>query len=298
VSNGFDDQLGEALPSLALFDHVLVRARIGAKTYYLDATDYGQRTLDELEATPFTQGLPLRQHANLEKLVSPLPARPMRDASIVWDAAKGIDGEIPYEATLRLRDEAASATRAKLDASSDPKEFEKGLKEMLPGIANDDLVIKEKIPDAPDGSFVVRFAGTAAMDWSPFEGEKDSRFQFSHSVVHWDADFERKEGPGKDMPVSLGAGRYWEHLTETVILPNGGKGYDVDGTQLQKTVAGSTVSRSLKKEGDRITMVSDFRHVKREISAEEARTGQAELEKINDDWAYIVGPKFKKKPSK
>lgn len=297
VSNGFDDQLGEGLPSLALFDHVLVRAKIGGKTYYLDATDYGQRTLDELEATPFTQGLPLQRQASLEKLVSPLPAQPMREASIIWNAAKGIDGDIPYEATLTLRGEAAAETRAKLDAATDPKEFEKGLKEMLPGISNDDLVIKEKVPEASDGSFIVRFAGNAAMDWAPFEGERDSRYQFSHSVVHWDADFERKEGPGKDLPVSLGAGRYWEHMTETIILPNGGKGYSIDGTPLQKSVAGSTMSRVLKKEGDRITMVSDFRHVTREITAEEARTGQAELEKLNDDWAYIVGPRFKKKSS-
>jgi hypothetical protein len=298
VSNGFDDQLGDALPSLALFDHVLVRAKIGAKTYYLDATDYGQRTLDELEATPFTQGLPLHKDGSLEKLTSPLPTQPMREASLVWDATKGVEGKIPYEATLTLRGDAASETRAKLDAATDMKEFEKGLKEMLPGVANDDLVIKDKVPDAPDGTFVVRFAGTAEMDWSPFKGEKDSRFQFSHSVVHWDADFDRKEGPGKDMPVSLGAGRYWEHMTETVILPNGGKHYEVDGTPLQKTIAGSLMSRTLKKEGDRITMVSDFRHLKREITAEEARTGQAELAKLNDDWAYIVGPPLKKKKSR
>jgi transglutaminase-like putative cysteine protease len=298
VSSGFDDQLGEALPSLALFDHVLVRAKIGGKAYYLDATDYGQRTLEELEATPFTQGLPLRKQAGLEKLVSPLPGKPMREATLVWNAAKGTDGKIPYEATLTLRGDAASETRAKLDAATDVKEFEKGLKDMMPGVPNDDLVIAEKKPDGPEGTFVVRFAGNAEMDWSPFEGEKDSRFQFSHNVVHWDADFQRKEGPGKDMPVSLGAGRYWEHMTETIILPNGGKGYEIEGTQLQKSLAGSSMSRSLKKEGDRITMVSDFRHLKREISAEEARTGQEQLAKLNEDWAYVVGPPLKKKKSR
>ena len=45
-------------------------------------------------------------------------------------------------------------------------------------------------------------------------------------------------------------------------------------------------------------MVSDFRHLKREISAEEARTGQEELAKLNEDWAYVVGPPLKKKKSR
>ncbi len=84
-------------------------------------------------------------------------------------------------------------------------------------------------------------------------------------------------------------------MTETVILPDNGKGYRIEGANLSRNVAGSTLSRQLSKQDNRVTMVSDFRHHQREISAADARAAMRELEKINEDWAYIVGPPEKKK---
>ena len=294
VSVQNNDRLGEMLPSLILFDHVFVRAKIDGKSYYLDPTDYGQRTLDEVSGTPFRHGLPLRGKADLETLPELGPSAPHREATLVWDGSKGLEGEVPFEAKLVLRGSAAAEMRAKLAGATDNKKFDNELKQLMPGISNDDLEIMNKSPEAADGSFVIQFAGDAEMDWSPFEGERDTRYAFTQSTLRWDVDFDRSEGSGKDWSVFLGDSQYWERTTESVILPSGGKGYSIEAKPIEKELAGSTVARSVRKEGDRITMVADFRHLKREISAEEARAAQPLLEEIGEDFAYIVGPRVRK----
>ncbi|HEU0099714.1 MAG TPA: DUF3857 domain-containing protein [Allosphingosinicella sp.] len=294
VSSQNDDRLKEQLPSLLLFDHVLVRARIGSKTYYLDAVGYGQRTLEELAITPFSYGLPLRRGGVLEETVQGELTAPTREASIVWDGSKGLEGEIPFEATLTLRGVAAAAMRATLSGATDSAEFDTAIKGLVPRIRNQDLEILERRPEDSGGGFVVRLGGKSAMDWAPFEGRREHRYTFTQSTLEWQPDFDRSSGPGKDWPVLIGSDPHWERLTETIILPGGGEGYSLEASALDKTVAGSRITRTVSKSGARVTMVADFRHLKREISAEEARSGAPLLEEIGRDFAYVVGPRLPK----
>lgn len=295
VSHGRDDQLNAKFPSLALFDHVIVRAFVDGKTYYLDSTDYGQRVVDDVAGTPFVHGLPLRAGASLERLTQlSLPA-PTREALIVWDRSDGGDEDVPYKATLTLRGTAAAEFRAKLAGSTNAEAIDKSVKDLMPGIDNDKLKITAREPENPDGSFTVAFDGKADMDWSPSRGERQTRFTFSHSTVHWDADFKRDEGPGKDLPIKLVQTPYWERTTETVILPEVGKGFKLDSTPLDQAIAGSSMKRLLTLENGRATMVSDFRQDQREITAAEALAAKDKLDELNSNWAYIVGPKEKKK---
>lgn len=295
VSAGRDDSLDLKYPSLALFDHVITRAFIGGKTYYLDSTDYGQRILSDVAGTSFKHGLPLRASATLEKLSPIILALPTREATIVWDRTAGADTDVPYKATFTLRGAAAAEYRAKLAGSLDADEFDKSIKTIMPGIDNSELTITDRRPENPDGSFVYEFAGKGTMDWSPLSGEKASRFNFSHTTVHWDPDFKRADGPGKELPVALVDTPYWERTSETVILPNRGQGFKLDAAPLDKAIAGSTMKRVVTLAGDRATMVSDFRQDQAEITAVEARDSKDKLEALNSDWASIVGPKEKKK---
>ncbi|HYI41501.1 MAG TPA: DUF3857 domain-containing protein [Allosphingosinicella sp.] len=294
VSNQHDDRLKEQLPSLQLFDHVLVRARIGSKTYYLDAVGYGQRTLDELAITPFSHGLALRDGAALEALVQGELTAPTREFSLVWDGSKGLQGEVPFKATLTLRGTAAAAMRAKLSGATDIPQFDTGLKGMFPRIRNEDLTILEKRPDDPAGNFVVHLGGKSAMDWSPFEGQRHARYALTQSTLVWKPDFDRSTGPGKDWPVFIGNDPHWERMTETIILPDAGKGYSLESDELDKSLAGSSLRRTVTKTGEQVTMVADFRHLKREISAEEARLAAPLLEEVGRNFAYVLGPRVRK----
>jgi hypothetical protein len=289
VSAAFNEVLNERLPSLFVFDHVIVRARIGGKPYYLDATNYGQRTADELSRTSFLNGLSIDSGGELEKLLSPLPLVPLRESELVWDGRGGFERPVPFEATVTLRGETASYYRAKKVASTDKAKFETDLKNMLPGVDNEDLTLTEDLPEQPDGSYVAKFKGKAAMDWSPVEGKKGYRFQFDHSTASWNADLERDEGRYRELPVSLSV-PFFQRAREIIMLPNGGKGFKVEASRIDSNPAGAQIDRTVELQGDRVVSTEEFRHDQAEISAADARATKMQMERINLDYAYVIAP--------
>lgn len=83
VSLGGGDGMNERLPSLAAFNHVIVRTVIDGKTYWLDGTRTGDRSgLDALKPPPHRWALPVRAAgSDLEQIVVP------RSASRSWRRA-------------------------------------------------------------------------------------------------------------------------------------------------------------------------------------------------------------------
>jgi transglutaminase-like putative cysteine protease len=75
--------LGTALPALEQFDHVVVKARIGRETYWLDATDFLQGgTAANLVQAEYGFGLPVTEGgAKLEEM----PSRAMNEPSMFID---------------------------------------------------------------------------------------------------------------------------------------------------------------------------------------------------------------------
>lgn len=289
VSAAFNEVLGERLPSLAIFDHVIVRAMIGQTTYYLDATGYGQRTAEELARTEFRHGLPLVENASLEKFESPLPTTPLRESELVWNGREGFEQAVSFEATLTLRGEIAAYLRAKKAASTNSEEFATDLKNLMPGVGNDNLTLVADLPEQPDGSYVVTFKGAVEMDWSPIEGRKGYRFELDHSTARWTADFERDEGRYRDLPLELNV-PYFQRSREIILLPSGGKGFKIDAAPIDTKLPGTQISRRVELQGDRVISTSEFQHLNAEISAVEARAIKAEMENINTDFAYVVAP--------
>lgn len=289
VSNGMAGQVGELLPSMGVFDHVMVRAKLNGKMLYLDPTNYGQRTISELERTAFDRGLPLLPGATLVTIERTLPANPLREAELVWDGRQGFERKVPFTATLILRDESASAMRATKASSEDEEKFVTGLKNLLPGVSNDDLVLKSEEPERPDGTYRVTFAGSATMDWSPIDGMKGHRYELSQSTVKWDADMGRTEGSDRDLPVVY-SWPYFERSSEVILLPKEGKGFRTEGTQIDRRFAGLHVSRSLKLEGEKAVAVSTFVHEKPEVGPEAVPLLKTATGEINEQYAYVIAP--------
>jgi transglutaminase-like putative cysteine protease len=97
VSNrGFDDGLDERLPNPGMFDHVLVRAKIGGKSYWLDGTLPPVVPPDVDPTFPYKWTLPLTEKGNS---LEPLPWRPaVQPHEIVLfdiDAQGGFDKPAP-----------------------------------------------------------------------------------------------------------------------------------------------------------------------------------------------------------
>ncbi len=295
VSSENGDLLSDRLPSLLTFDHVLVKATINGRSYYLDPTDYGQRAGFEVAGSTLGYGLPLVAGASLEKLPAIPLNEPLRITELVWDGSNGVAGEIPITAKLTLRGIMAAQARIKKASVSKTDEFETYLKDLMPRIDNKNLEIVSQVDDDLTGDFVVTFKGKDRAYWEEYEGMKGYRFAFSNDAAKWSEKFERDEGPFKDLPVRINS-NYWQREIETLILPAKKKKFVIDAPPLDQTLASTHIWRTVKEEGNRITSTTDFRRLSDQMSAAEARKAETELEKIAESWAYIVAPRGFKPP--
>lgn len=286
----FDDGLDQRLPTLSLLDHVFVRARIGSETYYLDGTNYGQRTIEELKQSPTEHGLPLIARTGLVSTPDVMPSAPLIETQLIWDTHTGVIGKVPFEATLILRGPVAADLRLEAANSTDREKFLDKIRDKVNGVANDALKFVSSDPDAPDGSYVFHFNGTADLDWSPVQGLKGNRLQLSQTTVSWDPKFDRDDDDAKNIPVSLSF-PYWERTVEKVLLPEGGKAFVLDAPAIDETIAGTHIQRSVVMADGVVTSTSDFRRLKRELDAASARSAKPGLDKINSDYAYVVSKK-------
>jgi hypothetical protein len=91
-SSGADDGFDQRLPTPALFDHVIVRARIAGSVYWLDGTLPPVATPSDRPVYPVSWVLPLTTRGNeLEKLAQQTNATPDEIHLIEIDARAGFD---------------------------------------------------------------------------------------------------------------------------------------------------------------------------------------------------------------
>jgi hypothetical protein len=286
----YDDGLDQRLPSLALLDHVFVRAHIGSEAYYLDGTNFGQRTLEELKQSPTVHGLPLVPNTSLVSTPDIMPTAPLIETQLTWDARSALIDKVPFEATLILRGAAAADMRFEAANSTDRAKFLEQVENKVTGVSNDALELVSSEPESPDGSYVFHFKGKADLDWTPVKGLKGNRLQLSQSTVSWDPQFDRDDEGGKDIPVSLGF-PYWERTVEKVLLPDGGKDFTLDAPAIDETIGGTRIQRATSLAGGVVTATSDFKRLKRELDPASARSAKTDLDRVNTDYAYVVARK-------
>lgn len=119
VSVAAGDALDGALPQLGMFDHVLVRARINGRIYWLDGTRQGDRQLATLASTAHPFALPLTAAgAAIEAIAYEPPALPLQEADTAYDASQGLAAPARVTTTITLRGEHAAVMRAGLPRSA------------------------------------------------------------------------------------------------------------------------------------------------------------------------------------
>lgn len=289
VSNAFGDSLGGRLPMTRLFDHVLVRARIGGRSYWLDGTRTGDRSLAALLSSPFGFGLPVRA-AGVELEAIPLvaPDEALSDITIRYDASKGFNQRVEFTAEMVLRGDLAAAWRTALAAQGEAA-LGDSFRNMVPAVPNKDLELKSTRSDDATGDLRVSFAGKTRMDWRTGPGSRALRFQFDHSVVTWTPDFERSGTQAGEIPFQLPFPVFLR-LEEIVILPRGGAGFTVDARPIDENVAATRITRAARIEGGRAIAVSTFRRLAGELPAAEAKTAGPVLARLNESKAWLVAP--------
>jgi hypothetical protein len=215
------DLVHDRLPMLGAFNHVIVRARIGDKSYWLDGTGTGDRAIEDLAVSTLRWGLPLRAGgAALEQIPFGPPSVPLAEARFEIDASHGANGNVPLRYEQVMRGHLAASMRAML--TRDGREaFLRQMRDTFGRGVSSQLVRDIDLHDDPEaGTFSLIMTGTIPLYWGnasePSLPHGTRHLPVGTMTMNVRVDADRPEGPFHDAPVLLPAPYY----TAEVPLPS------------------------------------------------------------------------------
>jgi tetratricopeptide (TPR) repeat protein len=198
LANAFaGDAVGNWLPMIGAFNHVLVRAHVGGKTYYLDGTRTGDTDLDGIDVPDFGWVLPVMENAQLVHLVPPPLDHPESETTIALDASAGIYVPADVKADQIIRGDLAVQFNSGLTSLTEAqrKEFfdnywKKTIDDLTPGTSSFAF-------DAAARQMHLSMQGQLKLDWT------DGFFHLPMSTVGYTPDVDRSVGPFHDAPFAV-----------------------------------------------------------------------------------------------
>jgi len=291
VSSEDGDGMNDRLPIVGLFDHVIVRAEIGGKTYWLDGTRNGDSRLEEVTTPAFFWALPLRASGGqLEALKIDPVVKPQLTVLIDIDASGGLYVKAPTTASHVFRGDLAMVTKAAADAAP-PEELEKAWKAYwqaaYPFI---DIDTVDSAYDAETGEMRLTMTGKANMDWEEINASSATRYLSDGYLLGGKVSFEReKDSDNIDAPYAVGH-PFHAYYRETIRLPDDGKGFSTDGADVDQVVGGMAFYRKTEIKDGVFIMESRGRSLKAEFPASQAKAIEKEMAELAEVKVYLVAP--------
>ncbi|MEO9131347.1 MAG: DUF3857 domain-containing protein [Sphingomonas sp.] len=274
VNTQIGDGMDQRLPAVGLFNHVLVRATVSGRTYWLDGTRSGDTSLAKLVVPAFHWGLPLTPGtARLVVMMPPPFTEPQIDASLRLDATAGITLPAPAHAERLLRGDAAIGTNLGLTNMA-PVERDKALREFWK--TKYDFIEPKTTSfsfDTAARTLKLVMDGTAKMEWN------DGWYEMDGVWVGYRADFSRDPGSDQQAPYAVDYPTF-VRVREEILLPPGapaGAFSVYHGEDVDRTVAGVTYKRHTELKNNVFTVVADEHSIALEFPAAEASANETAL---------------------
>ena len=289
VSSALGDGLDQRLPALGAFDHVIVRATIAGRDYFLDGTRSGDWKLDRLAVPAFGWGLPLVAEARLIPMRAGPLARPQTETLIHIDASGaggGGDTVAPARFERIFRGDLALVFNM--------------LMSKIPSVQRDKMLreywtenFSRFTPRTATGQFSreqgeYRLAAEGEMKLELDNG----RYYTDVPTLGYKPDFKREPGPHADAPLALSYPDF-SRTEQVIIVPDGKSGAGLSGAEpIDKIVAGVRYRRLISKKGSRFSIETSEQSLLPEIPFAQALAAEAELKRMEDDdyWVGIASP--------
>lgn len=274
------DSIGTALPMVSAFNHVLVRAHIGGKVYWLDGAGSGDRQLADLTAPPYRYGLPLVAGGELLRIEPEPLTRPIEDVTVRIDASKGIPGSAPVHGDWVMRGSSAVLVRLGMGNLA-PADRDQALRKMWNARFSEVKV--ESVSASYDGQTGLEHMlmdGTVPLSWS------DGRLEPPGMKFTTQEDFTRAEGPHSDAPFVVLFPSYIR-IREIVTLPPGAAPYTVEGGDIRRTIAGVEFLRQAQIQDDTLTAEISRRSLVPEIPFSETIRASDDLKELREAGLYL-----------
>lgn len=275
----FGDAVSISQPVPGAFDHMIVHAKIDGKDYWLDGTDAGGRLATIDKVPDFTWVLPLRtEGAGLVRLEQRWPQMADRSYDVTIDMRAGVDLPTLYQIDFEARGGIGAQLRA-LAVENDAKTRISHANGFFDNIM--DGVIYDAAYSYDDESGVAKVTAKG-MTFGAFQLERDTATHAVASVAtNWRFNPDRARSAWRDIPFRVG-GPYTAEQDTTFLLPDDGKGVQIDGgTALDTQVAGTKFKRSSLLDDDTFTVSERVSFIPGEISPDDIREGKTATRRIS-----------------
>ena len=283
------DLVAARLPTMEGFDHAIVEVRIGGKSYWLDGTRLGDDSLDRLEAPNYKVGLPVTEAGSA--LVAIVPAaldRPTQIVSLTLDASRGIDVPALASGEMRFHGRSGSDMRqtyAGYAQADRQRELRKLWRQTYDFVAPGKIVTAD---DPATGDFVITMTGSATMEWTRDQGVR--WYEMDRSRLGWRFNIAREGELSPDAPYAFDYPDWWTYR-ETIILPNGGKGFRVQGEAVEQTLGDLySFRRSVDRDGAKIVVEAETKALAGELPAARAARARAQMSELASSGVYLRVP--------
>jgi transglutaminase-like putative cysteine protease len=286
------DGLDQRVPSANQFNHVLVRATIDGKAYWLDGTRSGDRGgLQTLSAPPFLWGLPIKaSDAALEPIVQRSPTRPDLDVAMRFDATAGLDKPAKAVVTMTLRGE-SGRSMARVIENAPRADIERNLRQNFSTTNSWMKIATLDWTVADDGAVTITMAGDADMEWRLNDDVGLMEWRLPMSGNGKPAQFPRREpGPNADAPYATSFPSFKKALVE-VTLPNGGAGFTVKGPVFNGQLANADVVRTSDIQGGKARFFESDQSTGRELPFDQAEEANKVRRRLAEQAMIIRAPK-------
>ncbi len=279
--------LGDRLPAPNLFDHVLVRAVVDGKTYWLDPTretQFGQ--LDRVHQPDFGDALVVADDTTgLAPMRAPDRAVPRRRIHVLLDASAGMDADVRMTVTTTSVDHDAEAVRSRL--ASRPmdqvsEEFKNYYANYYPGIRRDgEMVVQD---DREKNRVVTRETYLIEGFWEK-DGDTGGREASAHAADMFDA-LPALSTPNRQTPLARAHPVDFTLTTELKLH----EPWSLD--KARETIAHAAFRydhrSDIKDGGRRIVMVDRYRSLADHVRPGELADYMAKLKQTRDNLGMQV----------
>ena len=290
VSAGRSDGVDKFLPMPARFDHVIVEARIDGKSYWLDGTRPADGDIRSIPVPEFRWALPLTAAGEplAELKLTPF-TEPQSILRLDLDARAGLSA--PAKATGRMiqRGDGGQQLAATLQ-SMDPENRDRALRGFWS--QRHDWVEIDKVEwsvDPADGHVEVGFTGTGKIDWEENAEGSTPRAEANKARLGVNISPKRRDTLAPDAPVLID--RRYESVRQTILLPDGGKGFSLDGGEpIDVTYGGIRYTRKASLANGRFDFETNTSSPLTEISVADAKAADKGVEDLFQKRLFIRAP--------
>ena len=288
--NAYGDPLmDQRLPRMTAFNHVIVRAEIDGKVYWLDGTRPGDTSLNALEVPRHDWALPIRtEGAELIALVRRPRDKPDQEVTLDIDATSGLEAAGAARGVMIVRGDAAMFPGL-MAANMPGDERDKLLKTMWSAYPVEVKTVAVTSDDQT-GEAKITMTGVAKLSWYAQNGG-GMVYVPTGTSLGYRADFKREDGPFKDAPHVVRRYPSASAFRLVVKLPLHGEGFKLTAPDVDREVAGQSFFRHSRIDGDVMTIEVATRALTPEFPAAEATAAAEALSEMANTRVYLTAPR-------